>query len=658
MPQLRIQQALDLAVQHHRAGRLQEAEGIYRQILAREPNHTDALHFLGLIAHQLGRNETAVDLISRSLALNPNVPEAHCNLGCALHDMGRREEAVAAYLQAIALKPDYPEAHYNLGIALKNKGDIDAAVAAYRQAIALKPDHAAAYFNLGIALTDSGKIDQAIAAYGQAIALRPNYVEAISNLGNIFYSQGRSNEAVAAHRQAVALRPDRAAPLNNLANALQGIGQLDEAVAAYRRAIALEPDFPEPYSNLGNLLREMGKLDESIAVCRRAIALRPDYPEAHFNFSNALMEKGQLHESIAAGRQAMALRPDFPEAHRNLSLALLLEGDFRQGWEEYEWRSKCKDFRSRPWNFPQPQWDGSDLANRTILIHMEQGLGDAIQFARYVPLVAERGGKVIFACYPQLRRLLQGISGITTWLAPGEAIPPFDVHCPLLSLPRAFGTTLESIPAKVPYLSSEPTLSQSWQTRLAAVPSALKVGLVWAGNPSHKTDRNRSMKLADLAPVMRVSGVRFFSLQKGEAAMQAKTPPEGMELVDWTGELNDFADTAALIDNLDLVISVDTAVAHLAGAMGKPIWLMLPFAPDWRWMEAREGKAEGGRRKVEGEDFDLSSPAPSLFRLPPSGFRLSSSPWYPTARLFRQPAAGDWERVIAEVADAFASLVC
>jgi tetratricopeptide (TPR) repeat protein len=549
MPQLTIQEAFESGVQHHQAGRLQEAEQLYRQILARQPDHAGALHYLGLIAQRAGRGDIAVDLIRRAIVLWPNYAEAHSNLGNILMDNGRLDEAVAAYHKAIALSPRFPKAFYNLGNALVSRGQLDEAIAAYRQAIALRLNHAVAHSNLG--------------------------------------------------------------------NALKDRGQLHEAIASYRLAIAMQPDYPEAHSNLGNALQNNGQLDEAIAAHRRAVALNPELSGAHSNLGSALKDAGQLEAAIAAYRQAIILKSDFAEAHFNLALSLLLQGDFRSGWAEHEWRWKCKGVQSTFSHFSQPQWDGSDLTNRTILLHVEQGLGDAIQFVRYLPLVAERGAKVIFRCNPELRRLLEGNGGVATWLAPGEPAPPFDLHCPLLSLSRAFGTTLESIPARIPYVFADPKLSEFRRTELAAHSPALKAALVWAGSPTHKNDRNRSMKLADLVPLMHLPGVRCFSLQKGEAAAQATTLPEGIELIDWTSELTDFADTAALIANLDVVISVDTAVAHLAGAMGKPVWLMLPFAADWRWLTNR-----------------------------------NDSPWYPTMRLFRQPAWGDWKSVVAEIARA------
>ena len=652
MAQLTIQQSFDLALRHHQSGRLQEAERLYRQILARQPEHAVAMHHLGVIAHQTGRNDIAVGLLRRALALYPDWPEAHSNLGNVLRDNGQLDEAIAACRQAIALRPNYPEAHNNLGFALTAKGQFDEAIAVCRQAIALKPNFADAYNNLGNALKDSSQLDEAIAAFRQAIALKPNLAEAHSNLGNALADKGQLDEAIAAFRRAIALRPEYAKAHGNLGIALKNKGQLDEAIAACRLAIALNPNYaeahnnlgialtdkgqldeaiaayrragalnfnlPEAHSNLGNALTDKGRLDEAIAAYRQAIALKPNYAEAHSNLGNALTDKGQLDEAIAACRQAIALNPNFPEAHNNLAMVLLMQGDFERGWEEYEWRWKCKDFPSHLPNLAQPQWDGCPLEGRTILLHAEQGFGDAIQFVRYLPLVQQRGGKIVIECHTQLQRLFQIMAGRECQIvAEGQPLPIFDLHCPLLSLPRVFQTTLTNLPQIVPYLHADAEDAKRWRHRLDELGPSVKVGLAWAGRPTHKDDRNRSMKLARLAPLGQVPGVRFFSLQKGDAAAQAKTPPAGMELVDWTEELKDFADTAALIANLDLVIAVDTAVVHLAGAMGKPVWTLLPFVSDWRWLLERDG-----------------------------------SPWYPTMRLFRQSSLGDWDRVIARVAEA------
>jgi len=560
MPVVSVPQAFELALQHHQAGRLAEAEALYRQILAVDPRHFDSLQLLGAIALQVGQSDVAVGLIRQAIALKPDYAEAHNNLGVALRDQGQLDQAIAACRRAIALRPNYPEAHSNLGAALRANGQFDEAIAACREAIALRPDHPEAHVNLG--------------------------------------------------------------------TALQGKGQLDEAVAAYREAIVLKPDLSEAHSNLGTTLQDKGQLEEAVAAYREAIALKPKYPEAHNNLGDALRLAGQLDEAIASYRQAIALKFDYPETHSYLALALLVQGDFLRGWEEYEWRLKLKDVACLQQNFTQPRWDGGSLEGRTLLLHAEQGFGDAIQFIRYVALAAWRGGKIIIECPPDLQRLFQRMVPELPVIAKGQALPAFDVHCPLLSLPRIFSTDLTNLPRTVPYLHADAADAAIWRERIAGLGSSirpsgpdrpsspdLKVGVVWAGSPTHKNDRHRSLKLASLAPLAEVRGVRFVSLQKGDAATEGRTAPAGLELIDVAEELKDFADTAALIANLDLVIAVDTAVVHLAGAMGRPVWTLLPFVPDWRWLLER-----------------------------------TDSPWYPTMRLFRQPALGDWDSVIRRVA--------
>ena len=578
-----LQQQLKSGLWHHQAGRLAEAERIYRQVLAQQPNHADALHLLGVLAGQAGRLDAGIELIRRSIRIKPDYAEAYDNLGNALKRKGHVDEAIAAYRQAIAIRPNYTEAYNNLGNALKGRGQLDEAIAAYRQAIALRPNFAEAHSNLGIALKDKGQLDEAIAAYRQAIALRPNFPEAHSNLGI----------------------------------ALKDKGQFDEAIAAFRQAIALNPNIPEAHSNLGNALHDRGQLDEAIVAYRQAIALNPNVPGVHSNLGKALNDKGQLDEAIAVYRQAIALRPNFAGAHNNLSLALLARGDFQQGWEEFEWRLKCEDFPSHQRNLTQPQWDGCPLEGRTILLHTEQGFGDAIQFIRYLPVVAQRGGRIIIACQSQLQRLFLTMAGTCQIVTPGQPLPAFDLHCPLLSLPRVFGTTLDNIPQIVPYLTPEPALAEAWSRTLGAPDGQLRVGLAWAGNPRFKWDRTRSVNLQQLAPFAAARGVKFYSLQKGPPGEQAKNPPVGLELVDLGPELNDFVDTAAVMSLMDLIITTDTSVPHLAGALGRSVWVMLQLVPDFRWLHDR-----------------------------------TDSPWYPTMRLFRQPSRGDWDSVITRVVDA------
>lgn len=656
-----IAQAFQTAFAHHQAGRLAEAEAIYRQILAAEPNHADALHLLGVIALQVGRADAAIDLMGKSIALAPSFPDSHYNLGNALLQTGRLPAAIDSYRRAVALRPGYAEAFFNLGNALLGNRQEHEAIAAYRQAVASKPDFPAALSNLGNLLKVHGQLDEAIAAYRQALACQPDLPETLSNLGNALRDKGQLDEAISCCQRALALRPDYPNALTNLGNALHDKGHLDEAIACHRRAIAMNPNIPEAHSNLGNTLKDKRMTDEAIAAYRQAIVLRPDFPEAHSNLGIALKDKGQFADALASLRHAIALKPDYAEPHSNLGTvfcergqvdegiacyrraivlkpglaevhsdlahALLVQMNFAEGWEEYEWRWELKEsIPVRP-NFSQPAWDGSPLAGRTILLHAEQGFGDTLQFIRYLPLVQQRGGKVILQCQPELLRLFQMTADRIPMVARGQPLPAFDVHCPLLSLPRLFGTEVTTIPQNVPYLCADPADVGLWQGRLAAHGSSLKVGIVWAGDAGQdhleasRIDQRRSMRLSQFAPLAGVPGVVFVSLQKGRPKAQAQTPPASMVLLDWTDELKDFADTAALVTNLDLVITVDTAVAHLAGAMGRPVWLLNRFDTCWRWMLARE-----------------------------------DTPWYPTMRLFRQQKAGEWEPVIRRVADELAAM--
>jgi tetratricopeptide (TPR) repeat protein len=583
MPEKTTRQMFELAVEHHRAGRVREAEEIYRQILREEPEHIDALHNLGVIAGRDGRNELSLKMMSRVIALRPNLPEAHNSLGNAIKNMGRLDDAIAAYQRAIELRDGYPEAWANLGSARKSKGDIEGAIAAYRKAVGLRPDFADAFFNLGNALKEIGRVDEAIAAFQKALRLKPGNAEALNNLGN----------------------------------ALTDREQLDEAIEAFGQAIAIKPDFAEFYNNLGNALRAKGETDRAVSAYEKAITLRPELADGHYNLGGAMKDRAEMDAAIAKYRKAIELEPAYVRAHYNLALALLTVGNFREGWEQYEWRWKLSEFPFRGRDFGRPLWNGENIEGKTILLHAEQGLGDAIQFVRYLPMVAERGAKIILQCHAELHRVFRGIAGGIPMVAFGEDPGEFDLQCPLLSLPRAFGTEVGTIPGSVPYLSAEAELVEQWRRRLGENDGKLKVGLVWAGNPKYRTDRTRSLRLADLAPLAAIERIKFYSLQKGLAAEQTKNPPSAMELIDLGPDLKDFADTAAAISALDLVISADTSVPHLAGALGKPVWTMLQFVPDFRWMLGR-----------------------------------ADSPWYPTMRLFRQQRSGDWGGVVARVAEA------
>jgi tetratricopeptide (TPR) repeat protein len=600
----------------HETGRLSEAEALYRQILSREARHAGALHFLGVMADQTGHREAALQLIGESIVLRPNWAEAHCNLGNVLRALGRVEEAIKAYQRAIALQPGFAEAYANLGNALSDTGNEQEAISAYRQAVKLKPQYGQGHYNLGNALMKAGRMNEAINAYQRSIQLCPMLAEAHYNLGTALRAEGALEESASACRRAVAIKPDYADAWNNLGLALHAIGKTEEAIAAFRKAVQIRIGFAEAHVNLGNALKDAGTLDQALEAYQAALQAEPTLYDVYSNIGNLYRERGRIPEAIDVFRKALTISPDSGDLHHNYACTLLLSGDYHQGWKEYEWRWKMPGFPSRVRDFWQPKWDGSDLAGRTLLLHTEQGLGDAVQFIRYVDMLSAADGQIVIECQPELKRLFSNRWPKCMIIARGENIPQFDIHCPLLSLPAVLGTTLETIPACVPYLIADHESILSWKPCIARYTASLSVGLVWSGNKAHKNDRNRSLSLSHFGPLAGIKGVTFASLQKGDSANQVINPPNGMDLIDYAPQLHDLADTAALISSLDLVITADTAVAHLAGALAKRVWVLLPYAPDWRWM--------------------LNRP---------------DSPWYPTMRLFRQTRAGDWSGVIDNVRD-------
>ena len=472
-------------------------------------------------------------------------------------------------------------------------------------------------FQIALKHHQTGNLTAASKMYQEILLGQPEHLHAIFLLGTLNLQQGNPDLAIVFLEKALTLKPDYAIAHSNLGSALREQGKLDEAVASCHLATVLEPNYPDAHNNLGIALKEQGKLDEAVASYNRAIALKPDYAIAYSNLGSALQEQGKLDEAMASYRRAIEFKPNLGDAHMNLSTVLLLTENFEEGWREYEWRFRIKDSTSR--TFQQTRWDGLPLNGRSILVHAEQGFGDTIQYIRYLPAVQSLGGYVIFECQKPLYRLLKSCAGIDEIIertSTCEPLAQFDVHIPLLSLPGIFGTTLDNIPSEVPYISVDPKLVTQWRMRLNNNDD-FKIGIVWAGSPKHKKDRKRSCSLADFAPLAEIPGVVFYSLQKGPASKEALNPPEGMNLINLENDLNDFTDTAAVIVNLDLVISVDTAVAHLAGAIGKPVWALLHFAPDWRWLLKR-----------------------------------NDSPWYPTLRLFRQTKIDYWDRVFEKIKEA------
>jgi tetratricopeptide (TPR) repeat protein len=606
---------------HHRAGRLTEAEQIYNRVLETRPDHFDSRHLLGVVFHQRGNHTEALRHFDLALRRDRKNIHALNNRGTALKELHRLDEALDSYDRALAVKPDYADALSNRGNVLKELKRYDEALGSYNRAIAARPDYAEAYSNRGNVLRELEQFEQALADIDRAIALRPDYAEAWSNRGSVLHALGRFDEALVCYDRALVLQPDFALALSNRGNSLHELDRCNEALADFDRAVALKPDFAEGHSNRGNALRQLQRFDEALASHARAIALEPDFVEAHCNRGSVLQDMGRFDEALASYDHAIGIKPDFADARFNAGAARLLAGDFARGWQDHEWRWGLAQLQSTKRPFAQPQWRGSDeIAGKTILIHAEQGLGDTLQFCRYLPYVAERAGHVVFEVQKPLHALMTSLAGGATVVARGDPLPDFDLHCPLLSLPLAFGTLLDSIPAQMPYLSAAENKIRAWRDRFGKH-NRPRIGLVWAGNPrkelpgSNRIDRQRSLTFDRLAPLLDVSGCEFFSLQKGDDAVaQIQSSALRERVTDWTDELNDFTDTAALIENLDLVIAVDTSVAHLAGALAKPFWLLNRYATCWRWLLNRD-----------------------------------DSPWYPTARQFRQNESRSWDNVLEQM---------
>jgi Flp pilus assembly protein TadD len=497
---------------------------------------------------------------------------------------------------------------------LTRSGDFEQAVTLAREAVNLLPHAPAIHNTLGLAWQGQGELQPAERCYRRAIELDPKYVKAHSNLGNVLVGVQRYGEARDCCRRAIELDPRSASAHNNLGRALAGLGLDEEAADHYRMAIDLDPEHASAHRQLGDALRRRGEPNQAIAPLRRAAQLRPDFVDAHNDLGLALQELGRMDEAIECFETAVGLAPDNARLHRNYSYALLRWGDFQRGWREGEWRWKEKPPCQPP--LDEPVWDGKPLEGRTILVHTEQGFGDTIQFIRYLPLVKARGSQTIVCSEPRMMELVRSCSGIDRVVSKREPLPNFDVHTALMSLPAVLGTELSSIPAEVPYLATDPALIDSWAASLKNLGSGFKVGIAWQGNPDYPGDRYRSIPLATFAPLAEIEGVRLISLQKGHGSEQLddvafEVEDLGPRLDEGTGA---FMETAAVIQNLDLIITSDTAIAHLAGALAAPVWVPLSTASDWRFLMDRQ-----------------------------------DCPWYPTMRLFRQKTLGVWQGVFEEI---------
>jgi len=665
---------LPTAVALHQAGRRTEAAAAYQAILAREPANPDALHAFGVLRHQAGNSEEGAALIARAIALRPHEAEFHFNLGLALFRLQRFDEAAAAFAQATRHKPDWPVPHYDLGNALHAAGRSEEAARAYRAALKLQPDYVQAEVNLANVLKAAGKRAQAIAAYRRVLRRHPDLPEVHNNLGAALLDEGDRPAAEAAFREAIRLRPDFAEALGNLAamlihaerfaeavpiaeaaraaapartgfcemhaDALRGAAKYQAAVDAYQAALALDAHHHSARFGMAEALRLKRDLPAAETLLRSLVAEFPNAWQAHHDLANVLRHAGRFAEAEAGYRTAAALRenattlsplgmvlrdlnrldeativlkkayalePANEDVRYNLATTHLTAGRLAEGFSLYDSRNE----KFKPTPLPGRAWTGGPLRGRTLLVAAEQGLGDTLQFIRYLPTLAKAGPRILLRVHTPLLRLLADFPGPAQLFSIEDKLPSFDFHVRLMSLPNLLRCA-DPCPLPIPYLEADSARTDAWRDRLAALPG-LKVGLVWSGNPGFAADNLRSIPPPLLAPLARVPGVTVISLQKGATELP-KLP-----IHDWTDELTDFADTASLVTALDLVLTVDTAAVHLSGALGRPVWLLNRFDTCWRWLTGRE-----------------------------------DSIWYPSVRIFRQPAPGDWQSVVQHAAAALA----
>jgi tetratricopeptide (TPR) repeat protein len=587
-PKLETRSALQAALAAHERGQLDDAEKVYRSILSNDPKHFDAVHLLGLIFLQRGEYEAAERQIDLAIRIDPAFAPAHRNRGIALSYLKRLNEALTCIDKAIILKPTYAEA----------------------------------FIARGNVLMLQRRFKDALASFDKAAALQPANVEAITNRGNALHDMGRLEEALASFDRAIALRSDYAAAFCRRGNTLRELKRREEALASCDRAIALQTHYAEAYNERGLVLRDFGRLEEALANFDSAIALAPNYPIAFNNRGLVLQDLRRLEEALASFDRAIALDPAWEPPFFNRGMCKLLQGDMARGWPDYEYSRRLKAFSSPRPRDDIPDWSGESLLGRAILVYSERGFGDVFQFSRYLPLLAERGAAVTFLVPERLLRILGSLPQplrLATSIRPAD---PFDVQCPLVSLPYRMGTDLANIPSSTPYLSADRRRAESWLAKLG--PDGFKIGICWQGGLNARLV-GRSFSIRELYPLAQVPNVRLISLQKDLGIEQLAELPAGMTVEtlgdDFDVGADAFVDTAAVMENLDLIVTCDTSIAHLAGALARPTWVALRSVPEWRWMLDR-----------------------------------SDSPWYPTMRLFRQRTLDDWSDVFSQMTAALEKL--
>ena len=628
-------------------GRAPEGSALLGRLFARDPNHVPAWITLGDALAVKGEHEGAVSAFQRAVALRPKDADLRAKLGTALFELARYEEAEASYRHALSLDPDLSRARFNLGVTLATQGRFTEAEQVYRDLLMRDPDYPGAWRRLGNALAGQDNLDEAVIAYVNAQGSEPNVFELHIDFGNALHKRREFNDAAVQYRHACELAPDDIVPLRLLGHALYDSGRAKEAADVFRRASMLDPTDVGTLSNLGACLSGCGQFEAAMEACEQALAINPDFAPAHINlgivhertdnveaavaahrraisadpnhamgYANlaiALRNRGDLEEMLEVSHQAVRLAPEHGLTRFNHANFLLMCGDLVNGFADYQWGYKYGISEAIP-RVAGQEWQGEDFAGKTLLIFAEYGIGDALQFVRYLPMVVARGGSVLLQVQPAIAALLRPMPDVTV-LGRHEPVRHYDLQLPLMDLPRIFGTALDTIPADIPYLNADPAKVGAWRQALGQH-GPLKVGVVWAGSPLHKGDKQRSLSAEAVLPRLVMPGVQLFSLQKEPRPADGPVLAElGADVTDLAPLLEDFTDTAAAVCALDLVISVDTSVAHLAGALGRPCWILLPYAVDWRWLRDRE-----------------------------------DSPWYPSIRLFRQSRQRAWDGVLARVA--------
>ncbi len=623
---MNIDKLLNLAIEKYQAGTLQESESFCREILKVQPDNIDALHILGLLNYQKRYYDLAIEYFQKILQIDPTNTFAYFNLANSFREKGNFDEAITYYLKALQHNPNFEGAYYNLGLTYKERGRINEAIAAYQKALQLNPDAIDVYNNLGLAFFEKGLYNDAKICFQKALQINSDHILSLNNLGLTLKENGELNEAIACFEKAIRLNPNFSHAYFNLGIIFQGGKKLDTAITYFQRAIEIDQYFENAYYNLGIAFKEKGQLDKAIDSYQKVIELNPSNSDAYNNVGLVLKEKGQLDKALTSFRKAIQLNSCDPEVHWNMSLVLLASGNFKEGWKEYEWRYQVKDFQQC--NFSQPRWDGSSLKEKSILVYAEQGVGDEIMFASCLPEVIAQADLCVVECDKRLIPLFNRSFPRATMIerntlrnALSPKLPPIDMKIAAGSLPLFFRHNLDSFPQQNSYLIPDAQKVDVWRDRLTKLGAGLKVGISWRGGSKYSDRHARSIPLEQWAELFFVPEIHFINLQYGDCLDELRKTHEklGVTIHDWedADPLNDLDGFAAQIASLDLVISVDNATVHMAGALGVPVWTLLPFACDWRWMR-------------EFED----------------------TPWYRTVRLYRQNTSEDWNRVLKRVSSA------